>query len=156
VSLSAWRIVKRKLAAQAFTGEGARIYGGRWNSPGIRVVYTSQSRALAALEILVHLESEEVLEHYVMIEVRFDLELVTAVETSELPTDWQAEPAPLSLQSIGDAWVTATTSAVLQVPSAIIPGENNFLLNPAHPDFSKLAFGMPAPFPFDPRLVPRK
>jgi RES domain-containing protein len=156
VIISAWRIVKRKLAAQAFTGEGARVYGGRWNSPGIRVVYTSQSRALAALEILVHLESEEALEHYVMIEVRFNSVLVTSVEAFKLPADWQAEPAPLSLRSIGDGWVAAGVSAVLQVPSAIIPGESNFLLNPAHPDFSKLAFGKPSPFPFDPRLTPRK
>jgi RES domain-containing protein len=156
VSLSAWRIVKRKLVADAFTGEGARLYGGRWNSPGIRIVYTSQSQALAALEIIVHLGSEEILEHYMMIEVRFDPVLITSVHKSKLPPDWQTEPPPPSLQSIGDDWAAASVSAVLQVPSAIIPDESNYLLNPAHPDFSKISFGKPAPFPFDPRLLARK
>lgn len=156
MSVSAWRIVKRKLVAEAFTGEGARVYGGRWNSPGTRIVYTSQSQALAALEILVHLESEEVLEHYVMIEVCFDPVLITKTENFKLPVDWQAGPAPLSLQSIGDGWVAASVLAVLQVPSAVIPDESNFLLNPAHPEFSKLTIGKPSPFPFDPRLIARK
>jgi RES domain-containing protein len=91
-----------------------------------------------------------------MIEVRFDPLLITAVHRSKLPPGWQAEPAPPSLQSIGDDWAAAKVSAVLQVPSAVIPDESNFLLNPAHADFSKVAIGKPAPFPFDPRLLTRK
>lgn len=156
MSVSAWRIVKRKLVPEAFTGEGARLYGGRWNSPGTRIVYTSQSQALAALEILVHLESEEILEHYAMIEVRFDPLLITSVHKSKLPPDWRAEPPPASLHSVGDDWAAAGVSAVLQVPSAIIPDESNYLLNPAHADFSKITIGKPAPFPFDPRLLAKK
>jgi RES domain-containing protein len=153
VSISAWRIVKRRLAADAFSGEGARLYGGRWNSPGTRVVYVAESQSLAALEILVHLESAQALEHYVLIEVQFESALVTAVEKPKLPADWQTEPAPVSLRAIGDDWAAAKISAVLQVPSAIVPHENNFLLNPAHADFSKIHIEPPVNFALDPRLI---
>jgi RES domain-containing protein len=156
VTLSAWRIVKRKLASEAFSGEGARLYGGRWNSPGVRMVYTAESRSLAALEILVHLESPELLSHYVVFEVSFDESLVTVTEESKFLDDWQAEPPPAALRAIGDAWAAARASAVLQVPSAIIPDESLFLLNPLHVDFSKLAIGEPLPFRMDPRFLRKK
>jgi RES domain-containing protein len=115
-------------------------------------VYTSQSQALAVLEILVHFESSDILEHYVMIEVRFDPALVTRLELSELPAEWLHEPPPAGLQMVGDEWVAGSASAVLQVPSAIVPDEHNFLLNPAHSDFSRITIGQPLPFPFDSRL----
>jgi RES domain-containing protein len=156
VTLSAWRIVKRKLASEAFSGEGARLYGGRWNSPGVRMVYSAESRSLAALEILVHLESPELLSQYVVFEVSFDETLVTTTEESKLPDDWQAEPPLAALRAIGDAWAASHASAVLQVPSAIIPDESLFLLNPLHDDFSKLAIGEPLPFRMDPRLLRKK
>jgi RES domain-containing protein len=156
VSISAWRIVKRRLAADAFSGEGARLYGGRWNAPGTRVVYVAESQSLAALEILVHLESAQALEHYVLIEVKFDSALVTAVEKQKLPANWQAEPAPISLRAIGDDWTAAGISAVLKVPSAIVPHENNFLLNPAHADFSKIQIERPIDFALDPRLMRKR
>jgi len=156
VTLSAWRIVKRKLASEAFSGEGARLYGGRWNSPGVRILYTAQSRSLAALEILVHLVSPDLLRQYVVFEVSFDETLVTAAEESKLPADWQAEPPPTALRAIGDSWAAARASAVLQVPSAIIPDESLFLLNPIHDDFAKLKIGEPLPFRMDPRLLRKK
>lgn len=156
MKVSAWRIVKRKLAKDAFSGEGARRFGGRWNSPGVAMVYTAQSRSLAALEILVHLESPDLLDQYVVIEVRMDSALITRVDKSELPRDWQAEPPPPSLQSMGDGWVASDDSPVLEVPSSIIPAESNFLLNPLHRDFQKLMIGKPARFRFDLRLMARK
>ena len=154
--LSAWRIVKRRLAADAFSGEGARLYGGRWNSPGTRVVYVAQSQSLAALEILVHLESAEALEYYVMIEAKFGDALVEKIDRSSLPSDWQAQPPPPSLRAVGDDWAAARRSAVLQLPSAIVPGENNFLLSPAHADFAKIEIGKPVEFAFDQRLLQKK
>jgi RES domain-containing protein len=150
--ISAWRIVKRKHLKNAFTGEGARLFGGRWNSPGHAVVYTAQSQALAALELLVHLESPELLRHYVALEVQFPGELMEEVDHARLPKNWSAYPPPVRLQEIGDAWIAERRSVVLRVPSAVVPAESNYLLNPAHPDFTRLPIGEPAPFRFDPRL----
>jgi RES domain-containing protein len=151
--LSAWRIVKRKHARTAFTGEGARRYGGRWNTAGSSVVYTAESQSLAALEMVIHLDSSDLLEHYLLFEVGIDGSLVTTIAPAELPKNWRADPPPRRVRAIGDAWVTAGTSAVLQVPSAILPAEHNFLLNPHHPDFPRLLIGHGVPFRFDPRLA---
>lgn len=151
--ITAWRIVKRKHASRAFTGEGARRYGGRWNSPGIAIVYTAESQSLAALEMVVHLDSSELLHNYVVFEVGIDESLVAKVETSHLPRNWRADPPPMKVLEIGDAWAEAGTSVVLRVPSAILPPEHNFLLNPRHRDFSKLRIGKPSAFRFDPRLA---
>ena len=146
----AWRIVKAKHAATAFSGEGARLYGGRWNSAGVSVVYTSGTKALAALESLVHL-NPPVIFKYVALPVEFDESLVEKMNT--LPADWSGEPPPPSTRNIGDAWVKETRSAVLELPSVVIPSEANYLLNPAHPDFKRIAIGRPEPFSFDPRLL---
>ncbi|SRR5712692_2865959 len=150
---TAWRITKRKHARNAFSGEGAREFGGRWNNPGTVIVYTAQSQSLAVLEMLVHLESPELLEKYVLLEVEIDGALVTDVERSQLPRNWRTDPPPAQVRAIGDEWVRAGSSAVLRVPSALVPGENNFLLNPNHPDFTRLRIGKPLSLHFDPRLV---
>lgn len=153
MTVTAWRIAKRKHARVAFTGEGARLFGGRWNSPGIALVYTAQSQSLAALEMLVHLDSSELLTSYVLFEVGIDKSLIKQVERSELPRNWRADPPPATVRAIGDAWAAGGASAVLRVPSSLLPGENNFLLNPQHEDFPKLQIGKPLPFRFDPRLA---
>jgi RES domain-containing protein len=150
VILTAWRITKRKHAKTAFSGEGARQFGGRWNHAGIPMVYTAETRALAALEILVHFGSSDLLQKYVLIEVGIDESLVTRIEPDLLPKNWRADPPPEKLRSLGDEWALSASSVVLQVPSALVPGENNFLLNPRHPDFSRLRLGKPQPFDFDP------
>lgn len=151
--VTAWRITKRKHAKNAFTGEGAREFGGRWNHPGTAVVYTAQSQSLAALEMLVHLDSSELLEKYVLIGVEFEQSLVQPVEPSALPRHWRSDPPPPEVRSIGDDWIRAGSSVVLQVPSALVPGESNFLLNPEHRDFAGLRFGKPLAFRFDHRLT---
>lgn len=155
MTVSAWRIVKRKLAKDAFSGEGARLYGGRWNSPGVSVVYAAQSQSLAALELLVHLENSELLYEYVVIEARFDSSLITRIAQSDLPVDWRASPAPASARAIGDAWIAGEPSPVLELPSAVIPAENIFLLNPQQSAFAKIEIGSPVDFEFDPRLIDR-
>lgn len=155
MSVHAWRIVKRKYAKMAFSGEGARVFGGRWNSPGFPVVYTAGSHSLAALEILVHLEAYELLNHYVVAEVEIDNSLITECDPSLLPRNWRADPPPAKTQAIGDEWLRERRSAVLQLPSAIIPSEAVLLLNPRHEDFAKIRFGKFEPFRFDPRLVKR-
>jgi RES domain-containing protein len=151
--ITAWRIVKRKHARTAFTGEGARIYGGRWNSPGIAIVYTAASQSLAALEMVVHLDSSELLRNYVVFEVGIDESLVVRIGLAQLPRNWRADPPPQKVRDVGDAWAKAATSAVLQVPSSTVPAEYNFLLNPYHPDFPKLVIGKASPFQFDARLA---
>jgi RES domain-containing protein len=153
VNVVAWRIIQRKLMRVAFTGEGARRFGGRWNSPGSSVVYTAQSLALAALEMLVHVDSDELLQEYVAIPVTIVTQLVTQVDASRLPSNWRAYPASKATRAIGDAWISEGPLPVLQVPSAVIPAESNFLLNPAHKDFEKLRIGTARRFRFDPRLA---
>lgn len=146
-----WRIVKAKHAAAAFDGEGARLNGGRWNSAGVRVVYISATKSLAALETLVHLKPPVAFQ-YVAIPIRFDDALVEIFPTKNLPPGWNIEPPPPAAQQVGDSWVKAARSAILAVPS-VITGETNFLLNPAHPDFKKISIGKAVPFTFDPRLL---
>jgi len=147
----AWRIVKEKHVATAFSGEGAARTGGRWNSRGTAIVYTSATHALAALETLVHL-NPPVSFTYKVIRLEFNPKLVEHF-TAALPTDWRTEPPPVSTRRIGDEWARALRSPLLAVPSAIIPQEFNLLLNPAHPDFKKITIQKPLDFSFDPRLV---
>ena len=112
MTVIAWRIVKAKLADAAFSGLGAKLSGGRWNSPGRAVVYVSDSASLAMLEMLVHLNSPELLKRYVMFEVKFDESLVQTVDPKELPKSWRKSPPPLAVQQIGDAWVGVLPSVV--------------------------------------------
>lgn len=153
MSITAWRITKRKHVQTAFSGAGAKKYGGRWNSPGTAVVYTAQTQSLAALEMLVHLESTELLHGYVLIGVEIPASLVQELDRTKLPANWRSEGAASQLRRLGDEWVLAQSSAALCVPSALVPGENNFLLNPSHPDFKGLKIGEPISFSFDDRLM---
>lgn len=148
----AWRIVREKHAATAFTGEGAALAGGRWNSRGVRVVYTSASTSLAALETLVHLNPLMRFK-YLVFRIEFEESLVEAVTFPTLPADWRDEPPPPSTKHFGDLWVKQRRSAVLELPSSIIPGESNYLLNTSHPDFTTITIGKPEPFAFDHRLL---
>jgi RES domain-containing protein len=147
----AWRIVKEKRQATAFTGEGAARTGGRWNSKGVPMIYASSTKSLATLESLVHL-NPPVAFKYVAFPLKFDDALVEILSANKLPADWQAEPPPPSTKAIGDAWAKAARSAVLAVPS-VITGETNYLLNPAHRGFKEINIGAREPFAFDPRLL---
>jgi len=149
----AWRIIKSRFAADAFSGEGARLYGGRWNSPGIAMVYTAGSVSLATLELLVHLDNTSVLPSFSICPVDFDDSLVELRDPATLPPDWNQSPPPTSLRTIGDDWISRGSSVVLRVPSAVIENENNYLINPAHTDFKKLVIGSMEVFKLDPRLI---
>jgi RES domain-containing protein len=155
VASTAWRIVKARHAAGAFDGEGALLDGGRWNSPGTPLVYTSGSAALAALEMLVHLGRRSTLSAYVLIACTFEERLVQRLDMKRLPPNWRSYPAPPELQLIGDEWAKSATSAVFEVPSAVIETEWNYLLNPHHRDFTAIRVGDPRPFDFDERLLGR-
>ena len=128
--------------------------GGRWNSPGFSVVYTSSSLSLATLEILVHLEEAEILANYFsFFEVGIPEALVDVLDVSSLPSGWRAETTFPHSSALGDAWLRSLKSPVLAVPSVVTPGEKNFLLNPSHSDFAKLVIGKEQRFEPDPRLA---
>ena len=148
---TAWRLTKTKYLTMAWDGEGARRTCGRWNGPGTAVVYTSATLSLALVEALVHLPID-VLPAFSAVRVDFDDSLVAILEDADLPADWRSDPAPTSTRTIGDAWVLAGNSAVLRVPSVVVPMEFNYVLNPRHPDFAQVTVGTPMPFPFDLRL----
>jgi RES domain-containing protein len=154
--MKAWRITKQNHARTAFSGEGARLYGGRWNSPGVPVVYVAESQSLAVLEVLVHLDAPALLEKYVFLEADFNASLVIDLDRSSVPKNWQSDPVPEAIQAIGDRWILSGDSAVLRVPSVLVPGESNFLLNPRHPDFGNIGISRPHAFRFDPRLARRQ
>ena len=151
-----WRICKADHAAAAFTGEGAILYAGRWHRMGTPIVYTSESRALAALEQLVHLHRNRLPPRFVCFAVDVPDALAMAeVRVQDLPDGWHRHPAPPELPEIGTRWAAAAETVCLKVPSAVVPGEHNFLLNPRHDHFRRLRIGAPEPFEFDERLVSR-
>jgi RES domain-containing protein len=147
-----WRLVHARYAAHVFDGEGARLYGGRWNSPGRPVVYTAGSLALAALEVLVHIQSRKALTNYLKVRLEFEESLVLTVPVSSLPPHWHQGRAAPETRAVGDRWFDAGTTPILGVPSVVVPEEWNYMLNPRHPQFDEIHRGQPEPFPFDPRL----
>jgi len=152
-----WRICKAEHAATAFTGEGALLYSGRWHHAGTPVVYCSESRALAALEQLVHLHRNRLPPNFVCFGVEIPGDLaIREIRTRELPAEWRLQPGPPELRDLGTRWAERGETAVLRVPSAVVPEEHNFLLNPRHPDFSQLRIGDPEPFDFDVLLIGSK
>ncbi len=148
-----WRIVKEKHAATVFSGEGARIFEGRWNSAGVPMVYCSENLALAALEILVHCQPVMTMrDKWRAFRVNWSEELMISVATRSLPRGWNAQPAGRASRSIGDEWARSGRSAVLALPSVIIPLERTFLLNPKHHDFAKIRHKSAGEFVLDQRL----
>jgi RES domain-containing protein len=150
--LTVWRLTTARFARSAFSGEGARVYGGRWNRKGTPLVYTAATQSLAMLEMLV--QDEPLRARYVMIEVRLPKAVtIDRIKVEDLPSDWRDIAAREKLQAIGTAWVRKSGSAVLAVPSAVIPAETNYLLNPLHPDFRRMKIGRPRKFETDLRLI---
>lgn len=147
-----WRIVHQRRAEAAFSGEGSRKRGGRWNSRGYRVVYVADSLALATLEILVHGVPYETLQQFVCIPASIPEKLITAVRVDSLPRMWRKDPTPQELQDIGSKWIDDNRFAVLKVPSAVIPIEFNYLINPRHVDIKKIEIGAAELHTFDSRL----
>ena len=137
-----------------YDGEGARRAGGRWNSKGIRVLYLSENRSLAVLEVLVHLSGVLPDKYFLGSADIPDNMPVERIVDADLPEAWSTLiPAEqTATRRVGDAWVESQRSAILSVPSVIVR-ERNYVLNPAHPDFARIAFAEPEPFRFDLRLI---
>ncbi len=148
-----WRIVKKTQAGEAFTGKGARLYGGRWNNRGAAVVYTADTLALAALEYFVHLGPAMATVELVSFQAEIPKRVaIHNLEESALPSGWRMEPPPAVTRILGSQWAEGKATAVLRVPSALIPTQHNFILNTEHPDFSKIGISGPDPFRFDSRM----
>ena len=149
--MEVWRLCRRKYIA--FDGEGSRIAGGRWNRRGTAVVYTSATLSLAVLEYFVNLPRAAAPQDLVAVSAEVPADLaVTSVEESSLPRGWRRYPAPEALADIGTRWVEERATPILAVPSAVVPHEKNYLLNPAHPSFGRIRARKPEPLDLDPRM----
>lgn len=149
-----WRICKKRYAASAFSGEGGLYAPGRWHHLGQRIVYTSQSLSLATLETWVHVGPQLPLPDHVAISAEIPTGL-TIYDISELslPQEWRRiSPSPSLVRDIGTEWLRSLASAVARVPAVTTPGEFNYLLNPLHPDFTRIQTVETLPFQFDPRM----
>jgi len=157
--IEAYRISKESNPARAFSGQGAKDWGGRWNSRGVAVVYTAAHRSLSILEVLVHVKGGAgtgrgvISVPFYIYPISFESALLEEFPISNLPAGWNSEPPTAASQSIGDAWVLAARSPVLAVPSVIVPEERNYILNPNHSRFPEVQIASPVVCSFDPRLL---
>jgi RES domain-containing protein len=152
-----WRVTRRPYAVNPLSscikplrGEGAARAGNRWNSKGVRIAYTSTSRALAILELLVHVTRETIPTDLVLIPIDVPDSLIT--EVTELPEGWNEYPFCAATRDLGDRWARDLTSAAVLVPSAVLRAEKNLLINPAHPEFRRVEIHAPEEHALDPRL----
>jgi RES domain-containing protein len=151
----AWRIVRKKRLPEAFTGEGPRLGGGRWNQIGIPVAYVSESLSLAALELFVHFTRKDMKLGKSLFAIPVfipDSLKIEGVCIKDLKSDWRALPPSNSTKNIGTEWVRKGSSPILRVPSIIILDEYNLVLNPKHGDFIKIKIGEAQPFTLDERI----
>ena len=148
-----YRLVKKKYADTAFSGEGARRKNSRWMPKGSAVVYASESKALAALELFVNLGDEGREIRLVCIQAEIpDTLKISEIKLSVLPENWRETPAPEALMSFGAEWYRKSETAVLRVPSVVITTEFNYLINLSHPDFKKIKINPPEDVCYDPRM----
>jgi RES domain-containing protein len=145
-----WRVCRRQYAA--FDGAGARLVGGRWSHPGTAIVYTSATLSLAALELLLQLGQSDVPRDVIAIsaEIPDNVHRTVLVPEGVPDRDWRRYPTLAGLRDVGTRWATSMDTAVLGVPSVIIPAERNYLLNPAHPAFREIRVTVPEPFSLRP------
>ncbi|MEJ7811771.1 MAG: RES family NAD+ phosphorylase [Gemmatimonadaceae bacterium] len=147
-----WRLTRQSF--QLLDGEGARLFGGRWNPEGVPVVYTSGTLSLAALEYLVHVDIENAPAD--LVAVALDLPEASSIEDvrlADLPPDWRVLADHPACVAIGSRWAARAHSLALRVPSAVIPEESNVLLNPRHPEMQGVRVFLARPFTYDPRLL---
>jgi RES domain-containing protein len=148
-----WRLCRAPYAAEAFSGEGARRFGGRWNSRGVPMVYASTSLALAAIELFIHLEPGQAPDDLVSLSALLPAgEPGSSLQSAELPPAWWSDSALEATRSLGDGWIEGASSLALLVPSVPIRQEWNVLINPLHPLMRELQIDPHEPFVFDARM----
>lgn len=150
--LEVWRITDKKFKKSAFSGEGARLWGGRFNSPGKKAVYTSGALSLALLETLVQSNDRSNLKKKVLVRASIPEEFIRITTGSDLPEKWDRIPLSKASQSYGDSWIEDQKDVVLKVPSVVVSVEFNYVINPEHPYFDRISISEPEPLPLDPRF----
>ena len=145
----------KSYTADDMTGTGAKISGGRWNDVGVAVVYASPTRALACLETFVHLNAGGLPLNRYLVEIEVPNDVWAAAESAtaaSLGVGWDAEPAGMISISFGTNWANSGRSALLQIPSIIVPEEQNVLINPVHPDAARITAQKVRKWLYDPRM----
>lgn len=145
----AWRLCRAPFLA--LDGEGARRYGGRWNAPGAAVVYASAHLSLAVLELLVHTDADLLPE--TLYSLAIDIPDRVKIFRPALPKNWRTPPQAEHLRAIGASWLQTAQGAVMAVPSAVLPQEENILINPLHPDAKRIKLAAKQRFHLDKRLL---
>lgn len=149
--MQVYRLANTRRATD-LSGTGARLSGGRWNRPGFAVLYTASSRALATLEVLVHTAIIHVPDYYQMLTLLVPEDSFQTVPFDQLPTGWSNPQPPDLLKDITESWILENRFLLLKVPSAVVEGDYNFLINPAHPRFIEVTISQTQPYRFDERL----
>lgn len=149
-----YRILRRPFSKRPLDGEGAYRFGGRWSSVGVRLAYAAQHLSLAMIEYFVHIDPVDPPKDLVVVTADIPGSVArTAISQKQLPANWRRTPAPPALAAIGDNFVRDGRAAILLVPSALAPEENNWLVNPRHRDFAKIRANPPEAFRYDARFL---
>lgn len=133
-----YRLTQQQHAADAWRGNGASLFGGRWNHKGTPAVYAASSVSLAILEVLAHVQNSRLLAQYQLLSIEVPEALIARLPHEYLPDDWQQDPPPLSTRDLGNGWLKSADSVALLLPSSLVPMEANALINPTHPQFEIL------------------
>jgi RES domain-containing protein len=148
-----YRILRKRYAKNPLDGEGSYLFGGRWSSPGTRIAYTAEHLSLAIVEYFVHIDADDPPKDLVVAAADIpDSVSRVILKPQDLPADWRQVPARPALTAIGDSFAAKRKMAVLVVPSALVPSESNWLINPLHPQFADIRVCPPEPFQYDPRF----
>lgn len=151
--MKVFRLSRKKYPAE-LSGKGAAVYGARWNSPGIEMVYTAESRALAMAEVFVHLSLAMMPDDYLMLTIDIPATVsIKALNTLSLPEDWADSPYKNETQAIGDHFISSREACILKVPSSVVQGDFNYLLNPYHADFENISIIEINDFIIDRRMI---
>jgi RES domain-containing protein len=145
--------LSREKFAKDFSGKGAALKGARWNSPGVELIYTASNSSLAMAEVAVHFTYATLPGDYMMITIFIPDDIsILKLRPTDLTTDWNAFPHPMSTQTVGDQFIAGHRYCLLQIPSVVTQGDYNILINPNHPEFSKIRIISAEKFPFDKRI----
>lgn len=151
-----YRVVRQAYGRAPFDGEGAYLYGGRWSSVGTRLSYTSEHQSLAMLEYFVHLDADDAPEDLMLASAELPDDLSREqIKFADLPANWHETPAPPELARLGDDFIRRAQYCLLIVPSVLAKAENNWLLNPRHPEFSRIDIRASEPLRYDARMFGR-
>lgn len=149
--MKVFRLSKAEFSGD-LSGKGAEIAGGRWNPKGIPVVYTSDSRALCMAEVAVHLPVGLIPKDYKIVEIEIPEDKILEVSKESLPENWNAYPEIIETKKIGEEWVKSSEFLILKVPSAVVEGDFNYLINPRNKDINQVKINSVKEFRFDSRL----